>query len=121
MQEYCERITVQDGPRLPLEGSIDLTYRSNNACRHCWVSIPANSSEREKELSFDEIIRIVDEARAMGCRKWAIGDRLDGKKKLRDVLRELLAEFEAPEGEIEQELVGLVDELVRRRILAAVA
>ena len=72
MQDYCERITVQDGPRLPLEGSIDLTYRCNNACRHCWVSIPANSPEREKELTFDEITRIVDEARAMGCRKWAI-------------------------------------------------
>jgi MoaA/NifB/PqqE/SkfB family radical SAM enzyme len=72
MQDYCERITVQDGPRLPLEGSIDLTYRCNNACRHCWVSVPANSPEWDNELTFDEIIRIVDEARAMGCRKWAI-------------------------------------------------
>jgi len=72
MQDYCERITVQDGPRLPLEGSVDLTYRCNNACRHCWVSLPANSSEREKELSFDEITRIVAEARAMGCQRWAI-------------------------------------------------
>jgi len=72
MQDYCERITVQDGPRLPLEGSIDLTYRCNNACRHCWVSIPANSPERENELTFDQITRIVDEARTMGCRKWAI-------------------------------------------------
>jgi hypothetical protein len=51
----------------------------------------------------------------------AIWDRLDGKKKLRDVLTELLAEFEAPEREIEQDLIGLVDELLRRRILAAVA
>jgi hypothetical protein len=51
----------------------------------------------------------------------AIWDRLDGKKKLRDVLSELLAEFEAPEGEIEQDLSGLVDELVQRRILVAVA
>jgi MoaA/NifB/PqqE/SkfB family radical SAM enzyme len=72
MQGYCERIAVQDGPRLPLEGSIDLTYRCNNNCRHCWVSIPANSPERENELTFDQITRIVDEARTMGCRKWAI-------------------------------------------------
>ena len=72
MQDYCERITVQDGPRLPLEGSLDLTYRCNNACRHCWISVPARSSEQEKELSFDEIIRIADEARSMGCRRWAI-------------------------------------------------
>lgn len=51
----------------------------------------------------------------------AVWDRLDGKKNLRDVLRELLEEFEAPEGEIEQDLIGLVGELVRRRILVAVA
>jgi hypothetical protein len=50
-----------------------------------------------------------------------IWDRLDGKKKLRDVLRELLAEFDAPEGEIERDLIGLVEELVGRRILVAVA
>jgi MoaA/NifB/PqqE/SkfB family radical SAM enzyme len=72
MQDYCERITVQDGPRLPLEGSFDFTYRCNNACRHCWVSIPADSPEKENELTFDQITRIVDEARAMGCRKWAL-------------------------------------------------
>jgi MoaA/NifB/PqqE/SkfB family radical SAM enzyme len=72
MQDYCERIAVQDGPRLPLEGSIDLTYRCNNNCRHCWVSLPANSPEGENELTFDQITRLVDEARAMGCRKWAI-------------------------------------------------
>jgi hypothetical protein len=51
----------------------------------------------------------------------AIWDRLDGKKKLRDVVTDLSAEFEASEGEIEQDLIGLVEELVRRRILVAVA
>src|SRR5512136_1431252 len=72
MNYYCERITVQDLPRLPLEGSFDFTYRCNNNCRHCWVSISANSPEREIELTFDQITGIVDEARAMGCRRWAI-------------------------------------------------
>ena len=72
MQDYCERITVRDEPRLPLEGSIDLTYRCNNNCRHCWVSLPANSPEGAHELTFDQITRIVDEARDMGCRRWAI-------------------------------------------------
>jgi len=51
----------------------------------------------------------------------AIWDRLDGKKTLRDILRELSAEFEAPAGEIEQDLIGLVEELVKRRILIAAA
>jgi Coenzyme PQQ synthesis protein D (PqqD) len=51
----------------------------------------------------------------------AIWNRLDGKKTLRDILRELSAEFEAPAGEIEQDLIGLVEELVKRRILIAAA
>jgi hypothetical protein len=49
-----------------------------------------------------------------------IWDRLDGKKNLKEVLAELSAEFEAPVGEIEQDLIGLVEELVRRKILAEV-
>ncbi len=63
---------LKSTPRLPLEGSIDLTYRCNNNCRHCWVRIPTNSPEEQEELAFDEIRRIVDEARKMGCRKWSI-------------------------------------------------
>lgn len=38
-------------PRLPLEGSLDLTYRCNNNCRHCWLRIPANSPEEQEEPS----------------------------------------------------------------------
>jgi hypothetical protein len=50
----------------------------------------------------------------------AVWDRLDGKKKLKEVLAELSAEFEAPVGEIEKDLIGLVEELVRRKIVAEV-
>lgn len=59
-------------PRIPLEGAIDLTYRCNNNCRHCWLRIPANSPEKENELTFDEIRDIVDGVRKMGCRRWSI-------------------------------------------------
>jgi MoaA/NifB/PqqE/SkfB family radical SAM enzyme len=59
-------------PRLPLEGNIDLTYRCNCNCRHCWLRLPAENAAGEQELSFDEISRIVEEARAMGCRRWLI-------------------------------------------------
>jgi MoaA/NifB/PqqE/SkfB family radical SAM enzyme len=59
-------------PRLPLKGSIDLTYRCDNHCRHCWLWLPANASEEQRELSFDEIRAVVDQARAMGCREWSI-------------------------------------------------
>jgi hypothetical protein len=51
----------------------------------------------------------------------AIWDRLDGKKRLKDILSELSAEFDAPTGEIEKDLIGLVDELSRRKLLVEVA
>jgi MoaA/NifB/PqqE/SkfB family radical SAM enzyme len=71
-QEYLEELKINNLPRLPLEGSIDLTYRCNNECRHCWLRIPIDSAEKNNELSFDEICHIVDEARKMGCRRWSI-------------------------------------------------
>ncbi len=60
--------TISDLPRLPLKGSIDLTYRCNNRCRHCWLW----TDDGRGELSKEEIFDIVDQARAMGCREWAI-------------------------------------------------
>ena len=68
--EFAERVRGDTLPRLPLRGSIDLTYRCNNNCRHCWLHVPATAPEQE--LSLDEIRRIADEARAMGCREWSI-------------------------------------------------
>jgi len=59
-------------PRLPLEGSLDLTYRCNNNCRHCWLRIPSDAPEKENELTLDEIRKLVNEARQMGCRRWNI-------------------------------------------------
>jgi len=63
---------VRPAPRLPLEGSLDLTYRCNNACRHCWLWLPENAPEQKDELSFGELRRIVDDARALGCRRWCL-------------------------------------------------
>jgi MoaA/NifB/PqqE/SkfB family radical SAM enzyme len=59
-------------PRLPLEGNIDLTYRCNCNCRHCWLRLPAEEPAGKQELSFDEISRIAGDARALGCRSWLI-------------------------------------------------
>lgn len=72
VSQYITHQSNRSLPRLPLEGHLDLTYRCNNTCRHCWLWLPEQSPEREKELSFDEIRRIADEARAMGCRQWNI-------------------------------------------------
>jgi len=58
--------------RVPFRCSLDLTYRCNNACHHCWLRLPANAPEQKQELSLDEIRRIADEARALGVREWDI-------------------------------------------------
>lgn len=58
--------------RLPLEASIDLTYRCNNNCRHCWLRIAPSAPEKKKELSFEEIKDIVEQSRKLGTRKWSI-------------------------------------------------
>jgi hypothetical protein len=50
----------------------------------------------------------------------AIWDKLDGQRRLNDIIAELAAEYQAPPGEIEADVLGLVAELVRRRMLVAV-
>jgi MoaA/NifB/PqqE/SkfB family radical SAM enzyme len=72
MKRYLKRKRSERLPRLPLEGSIDLTYRCNNDCRHCWLRLPADPAGGRRELSLEEIRGIAREARALGCRKWTI-------------------------------------------------
>ncbi len=81
MSEFVTIKKISQMPWIPLRGEIDLTYRCNNNCRHCWLWIPDNSPQKANELTFDEIIRIVDEAIKMGCREWAISG---GEPMLRD-------------------------------------
>lgn len=47
----------------------------------------------------------------------SIWTRLDGEKTLRAVSTELAAEFNAPPGEIEKDVLGLATELARRKML----
>lgn len=47
----------------------------------------------------------------------AIWERLDGHRSLQDVIGELAAEYEAAEREIKADVLGLVGELVSRRML----
>jgi radical SAM protein with 4Fe4S-binding SPASM domain len=72
MSRFVTRKKVESLPRIPLRGTLDLTYRCNNDCRHCWLRLSPGAAEASAELAFDEIRRIVDDARAMGCREWFI-------------------------------------------------
>lgn len=49
----------------------------------------------------------------------AIWDRLDGRRSLRDVVEALSTEYKAPAGMIQEDVLGLVAELVNRKILVA--
>jgi hypothetical protein len=50
----------------------------------------------------------------------AIWKRLDGKRSLRDVAADLAGEYAAELGEIEQDVLGLVEELASRKMLVEV-
>lgn len=47
----------------------------------------------------------------------AIWQLLDGKTAVKDVVKKLTAEFEAPPDEIEKDVIGFVTELRKRKIL----
>jgi hypothetical protein len=47
----------------------------------------------------------------------AIWSRLDGKKSLQEIADELAGEFDTSPGVIERDLLGLVAELVRRKMV----
>ncbi len=49
----------------------------------------------------------------------AVWRRLDGRRTLEEVVALLVADFDAPPGVIEADVLGLVAELARRRILVA--
>jgi len=47
----------------------------------------------------------------------SIWEKLDGKKKLEDVVSELASEFDSPLRKIEKDVIGFVHELIKRKML----
>lgn len=87
MTAYSQTKVLTYTPRLPLRGTLDLTYRCNNDCRHCWVRLDPGDSTRQQELTTEEIYDIVKQARALGCREWSISG---GEPMLRPDFYEIL-------------------------------
>ncbi|MDD5598385.1 MAG: radical SAM protein [Victivallaceae bacterium] len=56
------------GNRNVFSFALELTARCNNNCRHCYINLPVHDKEaKEKELSFDKIMEIADEAVSLGA------------------------------------------------------
>lgn len=69
LDEWAERLLAPSGAnRLPLIGSLELTYRCNLNCVQCYCNLPMNDEEAlRKELSFDEVRDILDQIAEEGC------------------------------------------------------
>lgn len=53
---------------VPLSFDLEITARCNLDCRHCYINLPAGDRKaRQRELSFQEISDIADQAVALGC------------------------------------------------------
>jgi hypothetical protein len=62
-----------------------------------------------------------DEIFTLNSSGQAIWEKLDGMKSLKEVARALEAEFNAPPQEIEQDILGITQELYKRRMVVEVS
>jgi radical SAM protein with 4Fe4S-binding SPASM domain len=54
--------------RVPLQGTIETTFRCNLSCVHCYVNQPASDvGERQRELPLSKLKHLIDEVAARGC------------------------------------------------------
>ena len=56
------------GERIPIAGTLELTYRCNLRCIHCYCNQnPDDKGRRDKELSATAIFKILDDIAERGC------------------------------------------------------
>lgn len=53
--------------RIPFMGVLELTYRCNLSCRHCYCNLPVNDQRKDEEMNYQEITRVIDEMVESGC------------------------------------------------------
>ncbi len=62
-----ERLDIETR-RIPIEGTIETTFRCNLACAHCYVNEPVGDfGVRDRELPLARLKTLVDEAAEAGC------------------------------------------------------
>lgn len=65
-REFSQKIAEEIlGERIPIVGGIDLTFHCNFRCRHCYV--PKDERSLRKEMTTQQIFRILDEIADEGC------------------------------------------------------
>jgi radical SAM protein with 4Fe4S-binding SPASM domain len=66
--DFSEKVhSAASNRRIPLDASIDLTYRCNNRCVHCYCSLPEHDAGAEgNELTAEEIKKLFDGLASLG-------------------------------------------------------
>ena len=52
---------------MSIRGQIELTFKCNIHCVHCYTDCHNNPQDIQKELPYEEVIRIIDEIHKAGC------------------------------------------------------
>jgi len=67
--QFSERLHKQViAQRIPIQGSLELTFRCNLRCVHCYCNLPLNNRDViSKELKTGEIFNIFDQIAEAGC------------------------------------------------------
>lgn len=66
--DFTRRLHDHEADRRPIEGTLELTFRCNYRCAHCYVNLPVNDREAaERELTFEEICSQIDAIVEAGC------------------------------------------------------
>jgi len=75
--------------RVPLDGVIEVTRRCPLTCAHCYNNLPMGDADaRQKELSFEEHCRVLDEITEAGC-LWLLytGGEIFARRDFLDIYR----------------------------------
>ena len=69
IHDYVGRLRFNKAKeRVPLAGTLELTFRCNNRCVHCYSNKDASDRrEKEKELAYSQVCTILDTVAEAGC------------------------------------------------------
>ena len=67
LSQFLQELQVQ-ARRIPVDGTLETTFRCNLKCVHCYVNEPIDdASVRERELPLRRVLTLIDEIAEAGC------------------------------------------------------